>query len=83
MFTQSDMDDSNFGVDEHGRTVLMHFSDVGVLPESFVAYTLKNKHGPIAASFSLSGDSKLPSMGAIAHCLWMVANPMFGTSPCA
>ena len=34
MFTQSDMDDSNFGLDENGRTVLMDFSEIGVLPDT-------------------------------------------------
>ena len=33
MFTQSNMDDSNFGVDEHNRTVLMDFSEIGCCPK--------------------------------------------------
>ncbi|KAI6006866.1 hypothetical protein EDD15DRAFT_2394117 [Pisolithus albus] len=74
MFAQSDMDDSNFGVDENGRTVLMDFSEVGLLPESFVAFTLPPD---IAASLGLSHSSKLTSMAAIASCLQMVANPRF------
>ncbi|KAH9169783.1 hypothetical protein EDB89DRAFT_1982495 [Lactarius sanguifluus] len=45
MFTQSDMDDSNFGVDENGRTVLMDFSEVGLLPETFVAHTVTPLRG--------------------------------------
>jgi hypothetical protein len=82
MFTQSDMDDSNFGVDEHGRTVLMDFSEIGMLPESFVAYTLSldKKFDPIAASLGLSGNSNLASMAAISSCLWITANPKLGTS---
>ena len=53
MFTQSDMDASNFGVDEHWRTVLMDFRDIGLLPETFVAFTLFSDHklDPTAASF--------------------------------
>ena len=39
MFTQSNMDLSNFGVDEQDKTVLMDFRDIGLLPETFVAYT--------------------------------------------
>lgn len=80
MFTQSDMDDSNFGVDEHGRTVLMDFSEIGMLPESFVAYTLSldKKFDPIAASLGLSGNSNLASMAAISSCLWITANPKLG-----
>ncbi|KDR78625.1 hypothetical protein GALMADRAFT_63963, partial [Galerina marginata CBS 339.88] len=85
MVTQSDMDGSNFGVDEHRRTVLMDFSEIGLLPEIFIAYMLfsDSKHGPIAASFGLSGNSNLASMAAIAHCLGMVADPKLGTSTCA
>ncbi|KIK20264.1 hypothetical protein PISMIDRAFT_682436 [Pisolithus microcarpus 441] len=74
MFTQSDMRDHNSGVDENGRTVLMDFREVGLLPESFVAFTLPPD---IAPSLGLSGNSKLTSMAAIAHCLLMVANPSF------
>ncbi|KAH8986802.1 hypothetical protein EDB86DRAFT_2224657 [Lactarius hatsudake] len=81
MFTQSDMDDSNFGVDENGRTVLMDFSEVGLLPET---HTLSSgKLRPIAASLGLSSNSNLVSMAAITQCLGMVSNPRFGTSTCA
>ena len=82
MFTQSNMDNSNFGVDEQGRTVLMNFSQIGVLPETFVVFTLKRKFGPIVDSLGLSGNSNMYSMSAIAHCLLMVADPSFGTSTC-
>lgn len=75
MFTQADMHHSNFGVDENGRTVLMDFNKVGLLPESFVAFTLPRS---IAASLGLSGNSKLTSMAAIAHCLGMLADPTLG-----
>ncbi|KAH8829916.1 hypothetical protein DL96DRAFT_1590927 [Flagelloscypha sp. PMI_526] len=86
MFTQSDMDKSNFGVDEHGQTVFMDFGDVGLLPETFVAYTLCSgtMSGPIAysdsiaASLGLSDNSNMRTMTAIAQCLWMVANPRLG-----
>ena len=85
MFAQSDMDDSNFGVDEHGRTVLMDFSGIGVLPETFVAFTLcsDDKSGSIAPSLGLSGNSNGYSMAVITHCLGMVADPKLSTSTCA
>ena len=85
MFTQSDMDDSNFGVDEHERTVLMDFSEIGLLPETLVAYMLSsdNNPGPIAASLGLLGNSNLASMAATAHCLGMVSDPKLSTSTCA
>src|SRR6266404_5293728 len=77
MFTQSDMDNSNFGVDEHGTTVLMDFSKIGLLPETFVAFTLSSddKLDPITASLGLSDNSNLTSMAAITQCLAMVSNP--------
>lgn len=85
MFTQSDIDVSNFGVDENGRTVLMDFSDVGLLPETFVAHTLSSDETfePVVASLGLSGNSKLRSIAAIAQCLGMVSDPKLGTSTCA
>ena len=85
MFTQSDMDDSNFGLDENGRTVLMDFSDIGVLPDTFVAHTLSSdkKFEPIIASLGLSDNSNLASMAAIAQCLGMVSDPKLSTSSCA
>ena len=85
IFTQSDMDDSNFGLDENGRTVLMDFSEIGLLPDTFVAHTLSSdkKFDPIIASLGLSGNSNRDSMAAIAQCLRMVANPKLGTSSCA
>ena len=84
MFAQSDMHDSNFGVDDHGRTVLMNFNEIGMLPETFVAYTLycSNKK-PIAAALGLSGDSNLTSMATISYTLWMVTDKTLGTSTCA
>jgi len=85
MFTQSDMDDSNFGLDENGRTVLIDFSEIGLLPETFVVYTLSSdeKFDPIVASLGLSGNSNLASMAAIAQCLGVLSNPKLGTSSCA
>jgi hypothetical protein len=43
-FIQSDTDDSNFGVDDHGRPVLIDLRDVGVLPDTFVAFRLGSKN---------------------------------------
>lgn len=38
--TQSDMDPSNFGIDETGRVVIFDFCEIGWLPESLANYTL-------------------------------------------
>ncbi len=75
MFMQADMDSSNFGVDEHGNTVLMDFQDVGVLPESFVAYTLSED---MITALGLSCSSHLYSMAVVSSCLWMVGEPSLG-----
>ena len=40
ILTQSDMDPSNFGIDETGRVVIFDFSEIGWLPESLANYTL-------------------------------------------
>ncbi|KAF9512522.1 hypothetical protein BS47DRAFT_1382916 [Hydnum rufescens UP504] len=73
MFTQSDMDPSNFGVDQDGKTVLMDFADIGVLPETFVAYTMfsEKRLAPIATALSLSGSSNA-FMATVSSLLWMV-----------
>lgn len=82
MFTQSDMHPSNFGVDQHGKTVLMDFTDVGLLPETFVAHTMSQKRlAPIAIALSLSGSSNF-SMATISSVLWMVASPKLGAATC-
>lgn len=46
IFTQSDMDSSNFALDEHKRVCIFNFRDVGVLPESFASYTLGSSLDP-------------------------------------
>ncbi|KAF9055016.1 hypothetical protein BDZ89DRAFT_1055641 [Hymenopellis radicata] len=76
MFMQCDVHPSNFGVDERGNTVLMDFGRIGMLPESFAAYTLfSNSFAAVAASLGLERSSKLKSMAVISSCLWMVSNP--------
>jgi hypothetical protein len=61
----------------------MDFSETGVLPETFVAFTLfSNKHAATAAFLGLTGNSNMASMAAIAHCVCMVADPRLGTSTC-
>ena len=81
MFTQSDMDPSNFGVDQHGETVLMDFGEIGFLPETFVAFTMfSNKwHASIALALNLSYSSG-GTMGRLSGCLVMAANTKLGAS---
>jgi len=79
MFSQSDMDASNFGFDEHGNVVLLDFAEVGLLPETFVAHTMSSKKGlaPIAAALGLS-DKSNTSMSRISSVVRMAANPKLG-----
>jgi hypothetical protein len=85
VFTQSDMDASNFGVDDNGRTVLFDFGDVGLLPESFASYNVSLTAPFIVAVAQCLGwpsCSNLDSMYTICGCLWAFADPTLGTSTC-
>lgn len=83
MFIQSDLNESNFGVDEHGTTVLMDFQDVGVLPESFVAFSLGSQNLlPVRDSLGLSGNTNGYSMAVIRTCLWMTGDETLGMPIC-
>ncbi|KAI6109448.1 hypothetical protein EDD16DRAFT_1886653 [Pisolithus croceorrhizus] len=76
MFTQSDMDPSNFGVDEHGKTTMMDFGAIGLLPESFAAHTMSTRDkrlAPIASCLGLSRSANA-SMAAISSHLWMTSD---------
>ena len=50
IFTQSDMDKSNFALDENNRVCMFEFRDIGVLPESFASYTLGDSTDPFISS---------------------------------
>jgi hypothetical protein len=85
MFSQSDMDESNFGVDKDGRTVIMDFDSIGLVPETLVLYTLRSNRSvdPLITTLRLSGKDNLASLSAIAYALQMVANPKLGESTSA
>lgn len=82
MYSQSDMDDSNFGIDEKGRTVLLDFESIGLVPATLILSTLFRDPTlrPVLASLldtlELAGQiSSLKSLAAIRNSLWMVADP--------
>jgi hypothetical protein len=60
MFVHSYMHESRFGVDENRRTVLMGFGDIGVVPETFLAFALPAsiRLHLIAAPLGLADDSE-------------------------
>ena len=85
VFTQSDMDASNFGIDEEGRTCLFDFTEVGLLPESFATYTM-SLHDPftVAAAQHLNWPPcpNLDTMTQIYRLLVVLADPTLGASIC-
>ena len=75
------MHDSNFGVDEQGKTVLLDFGEIAFLPESFARFTLSSeKFAPIIKSLDLSGKSNMAAMREIAYILGMISDPKLGAS---
>jgi hypothetical protein len=86
IFTQSDMDTSNFGVDEDGNTVLLDFGQIGLLPESFVMYIMcsgTSFTASVAKSLGWSGSFNLTSMAVSSGCLWKTSDTTLGASTCA
>ncbi|KAL4067349.1 hypothetical protein V8B97DRAFT_2009416 [Scleroderma yunnanense] len=81
IFTQSDMDPSNFGVDNEGKTVLLDFGDVGLLPVSFALYTMSSSSiftAAVAKCLDLPPCSNLKSMAVMRGYLWVVSDPTLG-----
>lgn len=82
VFTQSDANEGNFGVDTEGRTCLFDFTEVGLLPESFASYTMSFKTPFIAAVAKHLGwptTSNLDAMCKINRVVRMLADPTLGT----
>ncbi|KZT04173.1 uncharacterized protein LAESUDRAFT_703740 [Laetiporus sulphureus 93-53] len=81
VFTQSDMDESNFGVDVEGRTCLFDFGAVGLLPESFASYTMSSSvqfTAAVAQHLGWPSSPNLRTMGRISTFLWMYFDPTLG-----
>ena len=84
IFTQSDMDASNFGVDDSGNMVLLDFGEIGLLPVSFAIFTMSSDttFTAVAKFLGWSASSNIASMTVISHCLWQVSDPRFSASTC-
>jgi len=81
VFTQSDMDESNFGVDTEGRTCLFDFAEVGLLPESFASYTMSIRDPftvAVAQHLGWPTSSNISTMGKISSFLWIYYDPTLG-----
>jgi hypothetical protein len=85
ILTQSDMDASNFGVDEAGKTVLFGFGQIGWLPLSLAKFTMSSTvqfTADVAKFLGWSCSSNEVSVREISICLWMASEPSLGASTC-
>jgi len=82
VFTQSDMDVSNFGVDKNGKTCLFDFELIGLLPQSFAIYNMFSNRPPFTTEVVRHLDwQPTPNMSAmrrIRGILWVLADPALG-----
>ncbi|KIO26467.1 hypothetical protein M407DRAFT_24191 [Tulasnella calospora MUT 4182] len=81
VFTQSDVDESNFGIDDEGKTVLLDFAEVGILPESFASHTMSSMDPftvAVAKCLAWPDSPNLYSMSVISYLLWMLHDPSLG-----
>lgn len=79
MFTQSDMHITNFGIEQQSeKTVLMDFALIGLIPETFIAYTMNyyDYHDVITALSLPMGSNYL--MNEMSGQLKMTADPTLG-----
>ena len=79
MFTQSDMNLSNFGVDEQDETVLMDLEEIGLLPGTFVAHMIST-HAPRPFLAPWICHDSNTSMANIRWFLGLVSDPKLVTS---
>ena len=83
IFTQSDMDSSNFALDGDKRICMFDFQEVGILPESFASYTLGGNSDPFISSVArYLGWIKyhnIESMARASAVLKVSADPTLGT----
>lgn len=82
MFSQGDVNTSNFGVDDEGRTVLLDFAEIALLPATLVAFTLGGpEFAPVLAALGLGLGLSHESgyaMASIRYILHMMGNGTLG-----
>jgi len=79
------MHESNFDVDTEGRTCLLDFGEVGLLPESFASYTVSLRAPftvAVAQHLGWPSSSNLDTMSEISGFLWIYSDPKLGTLTC-
>lgn len=74
------MDDSHFGVDEQGITVIMGFGSISFLPQSFGRYTLfqNERFSALPDQFDWLGASNMKTMTEIGVNLAMTGPVSLG-----
>lgn len=84
VFTQSDVEESNFAVDENCKVCIFDFEDVAVLPESFASYTMNAQDIPfvekVAGYLQWSRSPNQISMAWAGGILGMMGDRTLGTS---
>ncbi|CAA7271821.1 unnamed protein product [Cyclocybe aegerita] len=78
--TQANVHPTHFGVDEHGKTVVMGFGSISYLPESFARYALlgDDKFGNVPDALGWAGADQIDAMARISGNLGMTADPGLG-----
>ena len=84
VFTQSDMHEGNFLVDDAGKICLVDFNDIGRLPESFASYTVDVTENSfvkgVARYLGWPESPNLRSLKSAAGVLWVCGDPTLSTS---
>jgi hypothetical protein len=82
VFTQSDMDEGNFFIDNNGKMCILDFEQIGILPESFAKYTMYASRSAfvknVAQYLDWPPSSNLKSMGRAGSILMMLGDSTLG-----
>ena len=85
ILVQADVDETHFGVDTLGNTIIMGFRSMSSLPCSFGRFTLTSTDNPsliaLPDKFQWPGDSNMKLMSEVYVNLAMTGEPSLGESP--
>ncbi|SRR5260221_3527556 len=91
IFTQYDMDESNFAVDKNGKMCILDVMGVSLLPESFASFSMNSSAWNDPFLENVAGYLQWPrspnhkTMARVGGILGMMADTTLGTSlfiPC-
>lgn len=82
VFSQSEISERNFLVDENGKICILNFQDITLLPESFATYTVNKSRESFVEGVAGYLDWTSPNEDSMqwARRLVQVAVPTLGTS---